>query len=256
MSTVLLCSNEFILNGCYVLLFCVFCAFLCVCFCTGHFVMVPVNLTCLHFYNICFVIHLFNLYYNCCNITSYENYHFRFPDSRDGSPEPGTDGSAESRASKKARKARTAFTDHQLNSLEKSFERQKYLSVQDRMELAAKLNLTDTQVKTWYQNRRYGAQVLFTLCCALNFVVERRRSASALICCRLYLTSCKKARHLCQLSRISLYSKCNIIKHKTLHSFNSFYSQLRKLKILIIFKFFSAILPLIKIHTRQFNRDT
>ncbi|XP_061170157.1 homeobox protein ceh-30-like [Saccostrea echinata] len=55
---------------------------------------------------------------------------------------------------KKPRKARTAFTDHQLNSLEKSFERQKYLSVQDRMELASKLNLTDTQVKTWYQNRR------------------------------------------------------------------------------------------------------
>jgi BarH-like protein len=55
---------------------------------------------------------------------------------------------------KKQRKARTAFTDHQLQTLEKSFERQKYLSVQDRMELAASLNLTDTQVKTWYQNRR------------------------------------------------------------------------------------------------------
>ncbi|BFZ20266.1 hypothetical protein BsWGS_23305 [Bradybaena similaris] len=55
---------------------------------------------------------------------------------------------------KKPRKARTAFTDHQLSVLEKTFERQKYLSVQDRMELAAKLNLTDTQVKTWYQNRR------------------------------------------------------------------------------------------------------
>ncbi|OTF76650.1 hypothetical protein BLA29_010784 [Euroglyphus maynei] len=48
---------------------------------------------------------------------------------------------------KKQRKARTAFTDHQLQTLEKSFERQKYLSVQDRMELAAKLNLSDTQPK-------------------------------------------------------------------------------------------------------------
>lgn len=57
---------------------------------------------------------------------------------------------------KKARKARTAFTDHQLQTLERNFERQKYLSVQDRMELAAKLSLTDTQVKTWYQNRRLG----------------------------------------------------------------------------------------------------
>ena len=55
---------------------------------------------------------------------------------------------------KKQRKARTAFSDHQLQTLENNFERQKYLSVQDRMELAAKLNLTDTQVKTWYQNRR------------------------------------------------------------------------------------------------------
>ncbi|XP_037792832.1 barH-like 1 homeobox protein, partial [Penaeus monodon] len=64
---------------------------------------------------------------------------------------PGNDAGP---AVKKQRKARTAFTDHQLQTLEKSFERQKYLSVQDRMELAAKLNLTDTQVKTWYQNRR------------------------------------------------------------------------------------------------------
>ncbi|KAJ8919052.1 hypothetical protein NQ315_016958 [Exocentrus adspersus] len=63
--------------------------------------------------------------------------------------------------SKKQRKARTAFTDLQLQTLEKSFERQKYLSVQDRMELAAKLSLTDTQVKTWYQNRSaYYMQLL------------------------------------------------------------------------------------------------
>ncbi|VEL09837.1 unnamed protein product [Protopolystoma xenopodis] len=55
---------------------------------------------------------------------------------------------------KKLRKARTAFTDHQLNELEQMFEEQKYLSVQNRMELATKLGLTDTQVKTWYQNRR------------------------------------------------------------------------------------------------------
>ncbi|XP_028156709.1 homeobox protein B-H1-like [Ostrinia furnacalis] len=63
-------------------------------------------------------------------------------------------GGDSSGLAKKQRKARTAFTDHQLQTLEKSFERQKYLSVQDRMELAAKLGLTDTQVKTWYQNRR------------------------------------------------------------------------------------------------------
>ncbi|CAH1787060.1 unnamed protein product [Owenia fusiformis] len=55
---------------------------------------------------------------------------------------------------RKTRKARTAFTDSQLNALERHFERQKYLSVQDRQEMAKRLKLSDTQVKTWYQNRR------------------------------------------------------------------------------------------------------
>ena len=68
--------------------------------------------------------------------------------------DPKDHSNINSSQSKKQRKARTAFTDHQLQTLEKKFEQQKYLSVQDRMELAAKLQLTDTQVKTWYQNRR------------------------------------------------------------------------------------------------------
>ncbi|OQV14336.1 putative BarH-like 1 homeobox protein [Hypsibius exemplaris] len=69
----------------------------------------------------------------------------------------GADSTATSRNSpkgKKSRKARTAFTDSQLQTLEKRFERQKYLSVQDRMELAASLSLSDAQVKCWFQNRR------------------------------------------------------------------------------------------------------
>ncbi|KAF6775440.1 hypothetical protein AHF37_04749 [Paragonimus kellicotti] len=69
---------------------------------------------------------------------------------------------------KKPRKARTAFTDLQLHELEKIFDRQKYLSVQDRMELAERLQLTDTQVKTWYQNRSK------TLLEAGNFVAVQR----------------------------------------------------------------------------------
>uniref|UniRef100_A0A915AWQ3 Homeobox domain-containing protein n=2 Tax=Parascaris TaxID=6254 RepID=A0A915AWQ3_PARUN len=52
------------------------------------------------------------------------------------------------------RKARTAFTDKQLKTLEQRFGEKKYLSVTERTELATELDLTDTQVKTWYQNRR------------------------------------------------------------------------------------------------------
>ncbi|XP_031840944.1 uncharacterized protein LOC116430642 [Nomia melanderi] len=73
---------------------------------------------------------------------------------KEDDPKSSSSSTLSSAQSKKQRKARTAFTDHQLQTLEKSFERQKYLSVQDRMDLASKLQLTDTQVKTWYQNRR------------------------------------------------------------------------------------------------------
>ncbi|KAI6227620.1 Protein CBR-CEH-31 [Aphelenchoides fujianensis] len=70
----------------------------------------------------------------------------------DGGDSPANAGGSQS--GKKARKARTIFTDKQLQELEAMFEKHKYLSVQDRMNLAHRMNLTDTQVKTWYQNRR------------------------------------------------------------------------------------------------------
>ena len=55
---------------------------------------------------------------------------------------------------RKPRRRRTAFTHAQLAFLERKFRTQKYLSVADRGTVADMLNLTETQVKTWYQNRR------------------------------------------------------------------------------------------------------
>ncbi|XP_076322106.1 homeobox protein HMX2-like [Tachypleus tridentatus] len=52
------------------------------------------------------------------------------------------------------RKPRQAYSAKQLERLESEFKVDKYLSVNKRMELSAALNLTEVQIKTWFQNRR------------------------------------------------------------------------------------------------------
>uniref|UniRef100_A0A8C5QXN7 NK1 homeobox 2 n=1 Tax=Leptobrachium leishanense TaxID=445787 RepID=A0A8C5QXN7_9ANUR len=54
----------------------------------------------------------------------------------------------------KPRRARTAFTYEQLVALESRFRSSRYLSVCERLSLALTLQLTETQVKIWFQNRR------------------------------------------------------------------------------------------------------
>ncbi|XP_042241229.1 T-cell leukemia homeobox protein 2-like [Homarus americanus] len=60
----------------------------------------------------------------------------------------------QSRTPPKRKKPRTSFTRVQVNELEKRFNKQKYLASSERAQLAKQLNMTDAQVKTWFQNRR------------------------------------------------------------------------------------------------------
>ncbi|NXS52949.1 VEX1 protein, partial [Brachypteracias leptosomus] len=49
---------------------------------------------------------------------------------------------------------RTKFSAAQLQELERSFREQRYIGASEKQRLAAVLNLSQSQIKTWFQNRR------------------------------------------------------------------------------------------------------
>ncbi|CAI5654112.1 NK3 homeobox 3 [Oreochromis niloticus] len=53
------------------------------------------------------------------------------------------------------KRSRSAFSHAQVHELERRFSTQRYLSGPERADLAGALKLTETQVKIWFQNRRY-----------------------------------------------------------------------------------------------------
>ncbi|XP_034037455.1 homeobox protein Nkx-2.5 [Thalassophryne amazonica] len=72
--------------------------------------------------------------------------------------QPGDDLKSEDQGRAKPRrrrKPRVLFSQAQVYELERRFKQQRYLSAPERDHLAGVLKLTPTQVKIWFQNRRY-----------------------------------------------------------------------------------------------------
>nr|XP_002121214.1 homeobox protein MSH-B [Ciona intestinalis] len=67
---------------------------------------------------------------------------------------PTSDTSPQSSKSSSARIGRRLFTGFQILELDKAFSIKPYLTRSERALLAQKVNLTECQIKTWFQNRR------------------------------------------------------------------------------------------------------
>ncbi|CAH1955782.1 unnamed protein product [Acanthoscelides obtectus] len=78
----------------------------------------------------------------------------RSTDTENG-PTPGPSSARpNSSGTQKPKRVRTAYSAHQIVRLEKEFCTDKYLCRRRRIEMAVELNMTERQVKVWFQNRR------------------------------------------------------------------------------------------------------
>ncbi|CAH0597708.1 unnamed protein product [Chrysodeixis includens] len=77
---------------------------------------------------------------------------------RKSSKTPTCENKQERKDKSAKRKPRILFSQTQVHALEVRFRNQRYLTAPEREQLAVTLNLSPTQVKIWFQNRRYKSK--------------------------------------------------------------------------------------------------
>lgn len=75
-------------------------------------------------------------------------------DDSDNEGQGNIDSSLTDSSCERKKKTRTVFSRSQIFQLETMFDMKRYLSSSERAGLAKALNMTETQVKIWFQNRR------------------------------------------------------------------------------------------------------
>ncbi|KAG6449078.1 hypothetical protein O3G_MSEX005872 [Manduca sexta] len=94
---------------------------------------------------------------NCSSFITVESVDKSSLSSRK-SKTPTNDIKPEKKDRSTKRKPRILFSQNQVHALEVRFRNQKYLTAPEREQLAVTLNLSPTQVKIWFQNRRYKSK--------------------------------------------------------------------------------------------------
>lgn len=69
-------------------------------------------------------------------------------------PGPRTRKLKKKKSTKEDKRPRTAFTAEQLQRLKNEFQANRYITEQRRQSLAQELNLNESQIKIWFQNKR------------------------------------------------------------------------------------------------------